>query len=71
MKNIVITIGREYGSGGHEVGKRLAERLGIKFFDEELISRAAAVTGYNVDYIRNNDEKNNLYNISIISIIIM
>jgi cytidylate kinase len=60
---IIVTIDREYGSGGHEVGKRLAERLGIKFFDEELISRAAAVTGYNEDYIRNNDEKAPEYSI--------
>jgi cytidylate kinase len=60
---IIVTIDREYGSGGHEVGKRLAERLGIQFFDEELISRAAAVTGYNEDYIRNNDEKAPEYSI--------
>ncbi len=60
---IIVTIDREYGSGGHEVGKRLAERLGIKFFDEELISRAAAITGYNEDYIRNNDEKAPEYSI--------
>lgn len=62
-EKIIVTIDREYGSGGHEVGKRLAERLGIKFFDEELISRAAAVTGYNEDYIRNNDEKAPEYSI--------
>lgn len=54
---IIVTIDREYGSGGHEVGKRLAERLGVKFVDEELISRAAAVTGYHEDYIRSNDER--------------
>ena len=38
----IITVGREFGSGGHEVAKRLAERLGVPFYDEEIIARAAA-----------------------------
>ena len=54
---IIVTIDREFGSGGHEVGKRLAERLGIRFFDEELISRAAAATGYHEGYIKENEER--------------
>ena len=54
---IIVTIDREFGSGGHEVAMRLAERLGIKFFDEEIIARAAASTGYHEEYIRDNDEK--------------
>ena len=54
---IIITIDREFGSGGHEVGRRLAERLGIRFFDEELIARAAASTGYHEEYIKANEEK--------------
>jgi len=54
---IIVTIDREFGSGGHEVGRRLAERLGVRFFDEELIARAAEVTGYHEEYIRENDEK--------------
>ncbi|MBP3895488.1 MAG: cytidylate kinase-like family protein [Mogibacterium sp.] len=54
---LIITIDREYGSGGHEVGKRLAEQLGIKFFDEELIERAAMGTGYVEEYVKENDEK--------------
>ena len=41
MKNVVITIGREFGSGVHEVGSRLAERLEIPFYDKELIDLAA------------------------------
>ena len=40
---VIVTIDREFGSGGHEVGRRLADRFGIKLYDEELISRAAAV----------------------------
>ena len=39
--NRVITIGRQYGSGGHEIGMKLAERLGIPFYDNELIELAA------------------------------
>lgn len=40
MKNI-ITIGREYGSGGHEIGERLAEELGFTFYNKQLISKLA------------------------------
>ena len=54
---VIVTIDREFGSGGHEVARRLAERLGIKFYDEEIIARAAATTGYQMEYIRDNDEK--------------
>ena len=54
---LIITIDREYGSGGHEVGRRLAEQLGIKFYDEELIERAASSTGYVEEYVKENDEK--------------
>lgn len=61
---LLVTIDREYGSGGHEVGRRLAEKLGISFYDEELIERAASVTGYNPDYIKDNDEKAPDYSIA-------
>ena len=54
---IIVTIDREFGSGGHEVAKRLAERLGISFYDDEIIAKAAESTGYNTEYIRDNDEK--------------
>ena len=37
MANIVIKIGREYGSGGHEIGEKLAKELGFKFYDKELL----------------------------------
>ena len=45
MKQI-ITISRQYGSGGREIGAKLAERLGIVFYDNELISRAAKDSGF-------------------------
>ena len=52
---VIVTIDREFGSGGHEVAKRLADRLGIPFYDEEIIARAANNTGYNTEYISDND----------------
>lgn len=45
MKKI-ITISRQYGSGGREIGKKLAEQLNIPFYDNEIISRAAKETGF-------------------------
>ncbi len=39
--NTIITIGRQFGSGGHEIGEKLANHYGIKCFDKELLSRAA------------------------------
>lgn len=40
-QNKIIAIGREFGSGGHEIGKRLAERLEVPFYDKNLVSMAA------------------------------
>ena len=54
---VIVTIGREFGSGGHEVGKRLATELGIKFYDNEFISMAVQKTGFHEDYVKNNEEK--------------
>lgn len=46
MKNgTIITIGRQCGSGGHEIGKKLAERLGVTFYDKELLKLAAQESG--------------------------
>lgn len=42
----VITIGRQYGSGGREIGERLAAHYGIPFYDNELIARAAKESGF-------------------------
>ncbi|MCR5153420.1 MAG: cytidylate kinase-like family protein [Lachnospiraceae bacterium] len=44
--NKIITISRQYGSGGREIGSKLAEQLGIPFYDNELITRAAKESGY-------------------------
>jgi len=53
----VITISREYGSGGHEIGKYIAQELGIAFIDKELIDLTAKQTGYTTQYIQENEQK--------------
>ena len=55
--NLVITIGREYGSGGREIGKKLAEKLGVKCYDRELLERAAKESGICEELFFNHDEK--------------
>ena len=55
--NTVITIGRQYGSGGREIGKKLSEILGISYYDDELISLAAKNSGLNHDVLSDVDEK--------------
>ena len=57
MSNLVITIGRQFGSGGSEIGKRLANELGIKFYDKELINLAAKESGFSEQILRDYDEK--------------
>jgi cytidylate kinase len=53
----VITIGRQYGSGGHEIGKRLAAELGIPCYDKELLDRASKESGLCKELFENHDEK--------------
>lgn len=53
----VITIGRTFGSGGRALGRLIAERLGINFYDKELLVRAAQKAGYNIEYFEKNDER--------------
>lgn len=52
----VITISREFGSGGREIGFRLSEKLGIPFYDKEIISLAAEDSNIAEDVFRANDE---------------
>ena len=61
-KNIIV-IGRQYGSGGHDIGKRLADELGFAFYDQEIIGLTAGTTGLNPDFIGKNEEsmRNNLW----------
>lgn len=53
----IITIGRQFGSGGRELGKAVADKLGIKYYDKELISLAAKESGYNPEIFENVDER--------------
>lgn len=53
----VITIGRQFGSGGHEVGRILAEKLGVSFYDKELVYQSANLIGVEERFLANSDEK--------------
>lgn len=55
--NLIITIGRQYGSGGREIGRKLALRLGIPFYDRDLISRAAKKSGFSEDLFEQLDKR--------------
>ncbi len=57
MKKRIITIARQYGSRGREIGKQLAQELGCKYYDRDLISMAAEKSGYNKDILGEADEK--------------
>lgn len=52
----VIVIGRQYGSGGHDIGKALAEKLGFAFYDNEIIQMTAGSTGYTPQFIKDREE---------------
>ena len=54
---LIITIGREYGSGGHQIGQAVAERLGVKFYDKQIISLAAQKSGLSDEFIANNEQR--------------
>ena len=53
---VIIAIGRQFGSGGHEIGQELAKRLGYSFYDQEIIRLAAGTTGYTPEYIEKKEE---------------
>ena len=66
--NTVITIGRQFGSGGREIGEKVAEHYGIKCYDKELLSKAAQESGFAPEMIQNHDERPTnsfLYNLVI------
>ncbi|MEE0776542.1 MAG: cytidylate kinase-like family protein [Bacillota bacterium] len=52
----VITLGRQFGSGGREIGKILADELGFAFYDKELINKAAESSGIHRDFFERNEE---------------
>ena len=55
--NTIITVGRQFGSGGREIGKMVADKYGIKYYDKELLSRAAKESGFCEEMIQNHDER--------------
>lgn len=58
-KQVVITIAREYGSGGRYVGRLIADKLGIKLYDKDFIMKVAEETGLSEEYIEENEQKRN------------
>ncbi len=56
MKKNVITISRQFGSGGRTIGRELANRLGIPFYDKELVEQIALESGFSTQYIEENGE---------------
>lgn len=56
VSHTVITISREYGSGGHMIGERLAKALGYKFYDSELITLVAKEAGFTENFVRKNEQ---------------
>ena len=66
MKNIIITIGRQFGSGGVLVANELGARLGIPVYDNELITKAAQDSGFSAEFFMQNDEKKSRFSLSAI-----
>ena len=56
-EHMIITIAREYGSGGRYIGRLVAEKLGLKFYDKEFIQKLAQKTGLSEEYIENSEQK--------------
>ena len=57
MKKTIITISREFGSGGREIGKKLAEQLNVPFYDKELIEIAAKESGLDKELFEEEDSR--------------
>lgn len=56
MKKTIITISRETGSGGHTIGMMLAERLGFKLYDEEIVTQISKESGMSEEMVLENGE---------------
>ena len=56
--NRIITVGREFGSGGREIGRKIAEELGIAYYDHEIVTELIRRTNLAEEYIRSIEEKN-------------
>ena len=56
-KDVIVTIGRQTGSGGKEIGKKLAEKLGVKCYDKEILAMTAKEGGFDEKVVESLDEK--------------
>ncbi len=68
MKKIIITIGRELGSGGRTIGKIVAEKLGIDYYDYEIIDETAKKSGFSTDFVQQSEQRvtsSLLYNLAL------
>ncbi len=54
--NKIITISREYGAGGHSIGKMVAEQLGIPFYDKDILRETVKASGYDIDTVEEDQE---------------
>ena len=63
-KNIIITIGRQFGSGGKSVADALGRKLGIPVYDSELITKAAQDSGFSAELFVERDEKRRFFSLS-------
>ena len=59
--SFVITLGREYGSGGRYIASELAKKLNVNFYDGKLLEKVAEKAGFSLDYVQSNDEKKDNY----------
>ncbi len=67
-KHPIIVIGRQFGSGGHEIGVKLAEKLGIPLYDKEILAKIAEEQGITVEHLQKMDESlkgNHMLNVGI------
>ena len=64
MDNIIINVGRQFGSGGKQVALQLGKILGIEVFDNELISKAAESSGFSRALFKEKDAKRSLFSFS-------
>lgn len=62
-KKVLITISREYGSGGRYIGRLIADKLGIKLYDKDFIEKLAKDTGFSEEYIESNEQKRNVLDV--------
>lgn len=56
MEKRIITISREFGSGGRFIGEEVAKKLGISYYDKDIIGQIAEQSGFSPEYIRENAE---------------